>query len=180
MIEVSETPLAGLKLITPRVFSDSRGYFLEVYRSDRFAEIGITDIFMQDNEAGSSRGVLRGLHYQNAPHGQSKLVRVSQGSVFDIAVDLRKDSSTYGQWYGAVLSAENKFQLYIPPEFAHGYLALEDNTVFNYKCSQIYAPLSEGGIRYDDPTVDIQWPELDIDYIISEKDIELPSFGRHL
>jgi len=180
MIEVSETPLPGLKLITPSVFSDSRGYFLEVYRSDRFSEIGITDIFMQDNEAGSSRGVLRGLHYQNAPHGQSKLVRVSQGSVFDIAVDLRKDSSTYGQWYGAVLSAENKFQLYIPPEFAHGYLALEDNTVFNYKCSQIYAPLSEGGIRYDDPTVDIQWPELDIDYIISEKDIELPSFGRHL
>ena len=125
MAEISDTPLAGLKLIRPRVFKDTRGYFLEAYRTDQLAEGGIRDVFVQDNEAGSSRGVLRGLHYQVAPHLQSKLVRVSRGSVFDVAVDIRKDSQTYGMWYGATLSAENKIQLYIPPDFAHGYLVLE-------------------------------------------------------
>lgn len=146
MAEITDTPLKGLKLIQPRVFKDDRGYFLEAYRSDQLSEGGIHENFVQDNEAGSSRGVLRGLHYQIAPHGQSKLVRVSQGSVFDVAVDLRKESPTYGKWYGVILSAENKLQLYIPAEFAHGYLVLEDNTVFNYKCGHIYSPQAEGGI----------------------------------
>ena len=135
---------------------------------------------MQDNEAGSSRGVLRGLHYQVAPHLQSKLVRVSRGSVFDVAVDIRKGSQTYGMWYGATLSAENKIQLYIPPGFAHGYLVLEDNTVFNYKCGHVYAPHAEGGIKYDDLAINVDWPELDIPYIISDKDRELPPFGQHI
>ncbi len=180
MAEISETPLAGLKLIQPRVFHDPRGYFLEAYRADQLTEGGIQDFFVQDNEAGSSRGVLRGLHYQVAPHGQSKLVRVSRGSVFDVAVDIRKDSPTYGQWFGAILSAKNNLQMYIPAEFAHGYLVLEDNTIFNYKCGHVYAPLAEGGIMYDDPTINIKWPELDIPYIISDKDRDLKPFGQHL
>jgi len=180
MAEITDTPLKGLKLIQPRVFKDDRGYFLEAYRSDQLSEGGIHENFVQDNEAGSSRGVLRGLHYQIAPHGQSKLVRVSQGSVFDVAVDLRKESPTYGKWYGVILSAENKLQLYIPAEFAHGYLVLEDNTVFNYKCGHIYSPQAEGGIKYNDMQINIDWPEIDIPYIISDKDKALPAFGQHI
>jgi dTDP-4-dehydrorhamnose 3,5-epimerase len=180
MVQVTDTPLAGLRLIQPRVFEDARGYFLEAYRSDQLSECGIQDIFIQDNESGSNRGVLRGLHYQIAPFGQCKLVRVSRGSVYDVAVDLRKESPTYGQWYGAVLSAKNKHQLYIPAEFAHGYLVLEDNTIFNYKCGHVYTPLAEGGIQYNDPTINIAWPELDIEYVVSEKDLDLPPFGKHL
>jgi len=179
MAEVSNTPLEGLKLIQPRAFSDARGYFLEVYRTDQLSAYGIDDVFVQDNEAGSNRGVLRGLHYQVAPHGQAKLVRVSSGSVFDVAVDIREGSSTYGEWYGAIISAENKHQLYIPPHFAHGYLVLEDNTIFNYKCGHVYTPLAEGGIRYDDPTLDIKWPKLDMPYSISEKDLHQPLLGQH-
>jgi dTDP-4-dehydrorhamnose 3,5-epimerase len=180
MAEISNTPLPGLKLIQPRVFNDPRGYFLEIYRSDQLARNGINDVFVQDNEAGSGRGVLRGLHYQIAPHGQSKLVRVTRGSVFDVAVDIRKESSTYGMWYGTILSAENKCQLFIPADFAHGYLVLEDDTIFNYKCGHIYTPDAEGGIQYDDPTINIKWPKLDIPYTISDKDLHLPPFGKHL
>lgn len=180
MAEISDTPLSGVKLIKPRVFKDTRGYFLEAYRSDQLAKGNIHDVFVQDNEACSSRGVLRGLHYQIAPHGQSKLVRVSRGSVFDVAVDIRKESATYGKWYGTILSAENKHQLYIPAEFAHGYLVLEDNTIFNYKCGNVYAPNAEGGIKYDDPTINIDWPELDIPYVISEKDTHLLPFDQHI
>ncbi len=177
---ITNGPLPGLKLHTPRVFGDERGYFYEVYNSKMWADAGISDYFVQDNQAFSSQGVLRGLHYQRGEHAQSKLVRVIEGEVLDVAVDCRPDSPTYGQSHTVVLSGENKLQFYIPRGFAHGYVVLSPSALFAYKCDNFYAPGSEGGIRYDDPTLAIDW-QIDPSLIqLSEKDEQLPPFGEHL
>ncbi|MCI7443883.1 MAG: dTDP-4-dehydrorhamnose 3,5-epimerase, partial [Clostridium sp.] len=157
-------------IIEPKVFGDNRGYFMETYNKEHFAEAGLTMNFVQDNESSSSKGVLRGLHFQTK-HTQGKLVRVTKGEVFDVAVDLRKGSPTYGQWEGVVLSAENKKQFYIPEGFAHGFLVLSDHAIFNYKCTDFYCPEGEGGVLWNDPDIGIEWPLDGIDNIIlSEKD----------
>ena len=166
----NETKIEGVYIIEPKVFGDNRGYFMETYNKEHFAEAGLTMNFVQDNESSSSKGVLRGLHFQTK-HTQGKLVRVTEGEVFDVAVDLRKGSPTYGQWEGVVLSAENKKQFYIPEGFAHGFLVLSDHAIFNYKCTDFYCPEGEGGVLWNDPDIGIEWPLDGIDNIIlSEKD----------
>ena len=166
----TETKIKGVYIIEPKVFGDNRGYFMETYNKEHFAEAGLTMNFVQDNESSSSKGVLRGLHFQTK-HTQGKLVRVTEGEVFDVAVDLRKGSPTYGQWEGVVLSAENKKQFYIPEGFAHGFLVLSDHAIFNYKCTDFYCPEGEGGVLWNDPDIGIEWPLEGIDNIIlSEKD----------
>ena len=167
----TETKIKGVYIIEPKVFGDNRGYFMETYNKEHFAEAGLTMNFVQDNESSSSKGVLRGLHFQTK-HTQGKLVRVTKGEVFDVAVDLRKGSPTYGQWEGVVLSAENKKQFYIPEGFAHGFLVLSDHAIFNYKCTDFYCPEGEGGVLWNDPDIGIEWPLDGIDNIIlSEKEI---------
>lgn len=175
----SNTPITDLILFEPRVFEDDRGYFYESYNRRLFSEAGITTEFVQDNQAKSTFGVLRGLHYQTGPSAQAKLVRVTDGEVFDVAVDLRPGSPSYAKWYGVHLSAENRRQLYIPRGFAHGYLVLSATAEFSYKCDNFYDPASEGGIRYNDPTLDIQWPIVPETIILSQKDTILPSLGDH-
>ena len=166
----TETKIKGVYIIEPKVFGDNRGYFMETYNKEHFAEAGLTMNFVQDNESSSSKGVLRGLHFQTK-HTQGKLVRVTKGEVFDVAVDLRKGSPTYGQWEGVVLSAENKKQFYIPEGFAHGFLVLSDHAIFNYKCTDFYCPEGKGGVLWNDPDIGIEWPLDGIDNIIlSEKD----------
>jgi len=166
--------ISGLCVITPRVFDDPRGYFFESYSKKSFIEAGITDDFVQSNQSLSQKGVLRGLHFQTPPHAQAKLVRVIQGSVLDVAVDVRKNSSTYGQNFSIVLSAENKKMFYVPIGFAHGFLTLEDNTIFSYKCGNYYNKASEQGILWNDTTLNIDWGISDP--ILSEKDVENCSF----
>jgi dTDP-4-dehydrorhamnose 3,5-epimerase len=178
-VKIIETQIAGLLVIEPRVFEDERGYFFESYNRQQLMDAGIGDTFVQDNEALSDAGTIRGLHYQISPFAQSKLVRVIVGSVFDVAVDIRPESPTYGKWFGVELSAKNKKQLYIPRGFAHGYIALEQGTIFSYKCDNRYSRDHEGGIRFDDPTLGIQWPLNDMPAVISEKDQHLPYFGAH-
>ncbi len=178
-MNVIETELEGLKVIEPNVFDDQRGYFFESYNRKVFVEQGIDQGFVQDNEAQSIRGVLRGLHYQLPPHAQAKLVRVIRGSVFDVAVDLRPDSKTYGQWKGIQLSSENKRQFLVPRGFAHGYLVLSEEAIFAYKCDGYYAPDYEAGLRYDDPHLNIDWPLPGDEIILSDKDRQLPAFGEH-
>ena len=173
-MQIIETPLAGLLLIEPRVFGDERGYFFESYNRDVFAAQGITEEFIQDNESLSDRGVVRGLHFQAPPKAQGKLVRVQRGKVWDVAVDIRKGSPTYGQYYGVELSGENKRMLWIPPGFAHGFVALQDNTVFFYKCTNIYNKESEGSILWNDPTLNIDWNITDP--VLTEKDMNSPRF----
>ena len=165
------TQLEGVVLIEPRVFEDARGFFMETYVAGRFKENGIDVEFVQDNHAKSSRGVLRGMHYQ-IRHGQAKLVRVIQGEVFDVAVDVRPGSRTFGRWVGYTLSAENKRQLYVPAGFAHGYCVLSDTAEFVYKCSDYYHPEDEGGLIWNDPEVGIDWPITDP--ILSDKDTKHP------
>ena len=162
--------IKGLKVVEPTVFGDARGYFMETYNYNDFKEAGIDVEFVQDNQSSSHKGVLRGLHFQiNYP--QDKLVRVVNGEVFDVAVDLREGSETYGKWFGVVLSAENKKQFFIPKGFAHGYLVLSKEAEILYKCSEIYHPEDEGGIAWDDPKLAIQWPiSVQSELIISEKD----------
>ena len=162
--------IEGLKVIEPTVFGDSRGYFMETYNYNDFKEAGIDVEFVQDNQSSSRYGVLRGLHFQlNYP--QDKLVRVVNGEVFDVAVDLRKDSKTYGKWYGVLLSAENKKQFYIPEGFAHGFIVLSDEAEFAYKCTDFYHPGDEGGLAWNDPEIGVDWPiEEGMKLIISEKD----------
>jgi dTDP-4-dehydrorhamnose 3,5-epimerase len=164
----------GPLLIKPKLHSDHRGYFYESYSRKELAQIGIQNDFVQDNQAFSIRGILRGLHFQKPPFAQAKLVRVVRGAVLDIAVDLRPESSHFGRYIMVTLTAENHHQFFIPPGFAHGYLSLGNENLFLYKCDSYYAPGAEGGIRYDDPKVNIQWPEMDIDFILSEKDLALP------
>lgn len=149
--------IEGLKIIEPTVFGDARGYFMETYNENDFKEAGIDVTFVQDNQSGSHRGVLRGLHFQ-IHYPQDKLVRVVNGEVFDVAVDIRKGSRTYGKWFGVLLSAENKKQFFIPKGFAHGFLVLSEQAEFAYKCSDFYHPNDEGGIFYADPAIGVEWP----------------------
>ena len=164
--------LPGLFLIKSQAFADARGWFMESYKASDFTANGIAETFVQDNHSLSTRGVLRGLHFQRAPHSQGKLVRVAAGSVWDVAVDVRPGSPSYGKWYGVELSGENRLMLYIPPGFAHGFLTLSEEAHFLYKCTHEYDKGSEGGIRWDDPDVGIEWPIHDV--VVSDKDAALP------
>lgn len=164
-----DTEIEGVCIIEPTVFGDNRGYFMETYSKPDFEEIGIKEEFVQDNQSKSKKGVLRGLHFQ-IENTQGKLVRVIKGRVFDVAVDLRRNSSTYGKWVGVELSDENKKMFYIPPYFAHGFLVLSDEAEFTYKCTDIYNHSAESGIKYDDPAIGIKWPEVDAEILTSEKD----------
>lgn len=169
-----DTPLEGLRIFEPKIFRDDRGYFFESYNRQRFADAGIENRFVQDNQAASTRGVLRGMHLQRGDSAQAKLVRVISGEVYDVAVDLRNDSATYGQWFGIQLSGENQRQLFVPRGFAHGYVVTSAQAVFAYKCDNFYDPRAEGGLRYDDPTVGIDWPEVEGGYHIADRDLKWP------
>lgn len=158
-IQVTPCPIEGLYIIEPKVHGDSRGYFMETYNRQDMEKAGLNMEFVQDNQSMSVKGVLRGLHFQKQ-YPQGKLVRVIKGSVFDVAVDLRSDSPTYGQWYGVELTEENKKQFYIPEGFAHGFLVLSDTAEFCYKCTDFYHPNDEGGLAWNDPAIGIQWPQL--------------------
>ncbi len=162
-IKVTACPIEGLFVIEPTVFGDERGYFTETYNSRDMQEAGIDRLFVQDNQSGSVKGVLRGLHYQKE-HPQAKLVRVISGSVFDVAVDLRGGSPTFGQWHGITLTADNKKQFLIPEGFAHGFLVLSESAQFCYKCTDFYHPGDEGGLAWNDPAIGIEWPELEGTY----------------
>lgn len=169
-IIVETCHIEGLKVITPKVFADQRGYFMETYNYNDFKEAGIDCIFVQDNQSASTKGVLRGLHFQ-VSHPQDKLVRVLSGEVYDVAVDLRSDSPTFGQWYGVHLSAENRKQFFIPKSFAHGFLVLSEYAEFAYKCTEFYHPNDEGGLLYNDPGIGVAWPvPEDMELILSERD----------
>lgn len=173
-INVIKTKIDGLVIIEPSVFGDHRGYFMETYNEEEFHKAGLTMRFVQDNESKSCKGVLRGLHFQTK-FSQGKLVRVTRGEVYDVAVDLRNGSPTYGQWAGVLLTEANKTMFYIPEGFAHGFLVVSDEAVFNYKCTNLYAPEYDGGIRWNDPEVGIEWPLETIDEVLlSEKDGQLP------
>ena len=173
----TKTKIDGVIIVEQKVFGDSRGYFMETYEKRKFAEGGITAEFVQDNQSMSTQGVLRGLHFQKT-HPQAKLVRVIKGAVYDVAVDLRKDNPTYGEYVGAVLSDENKKQFYIPKGFAHGFLVLSDVAEFVYKCDDFYYPSDEGGMMWNDPEIGIEWPLDGIEEIkLSEKDKKNP--GLH-
>lgn len=171
-MEIIETPIPGLLEIHPRVFRDDRGYFVETFNAEKYAEIGIDPTFVQDNQSLSQKGVLRGLHFQQPPHAQGKLVRVISGRVLDVAVDIRVGSPTFGQHHSVVLDAEKMNQFWIPAGFAHGFLTLEDHTTFAYKCTDVYHPETEGSIRFNDPQLGIEWG---IDEpLLSEKDRNAP------
>ncbi len=170
-----EQKIPGVWVITPQVFGDSRGYFVETFKAPDFEAHCIPTVFVQDNESSSSKGVLRGLHFQKE-HTQGKLVRVTNGKVFDVAVDVRPGSDTFGQYVGVVLDSEKKNMFYVPAGFAHGFLVLSDTAVFTYKCTDVYDPTSEGGIPWNDPTINVQWPKLDVPYKTSEKDGKHPGF----
>ena len=174
-MEVKQHPLAGLVEFTPRLFTDDRGVFFETFSARFMAQAGAAAEWVQDNQSNSKKGVLRGLHFQRPPHAQAKLVRVGQGRALDVAVDLRKDSPTYGQYQLVELSAGSGNLLYIPAGFAHGFMALEDNTIFLYKCSDYYAPATEGGLRWDDADLNINWGT-EVQPLVSGKDEELPAF----
>jgi dTDP-4-dehydrorhamnose 3,5-epimerase len=169
-MEFIESPLKGVIVIKPKVFEDARGYFFESYNRDAFAQAGLNMNFVQDNQSLSQRGVLRGLHFQNNPHAQGKLVRVINGSVYDVAVDIRKSSPTYGKWFGMELTEKNKAMMYIPEGFAHGFVTLEDNTIFSYKCTNVYNKASEDCLLWNDPDIGINW-QLN-DPLLSEKDLD--------
>ena len=158
-IKVTPCPIKGLYIIEPQVFGDARGYFMETYSQRDMENAGLDMVFVQDNQSMSVKGVLRGLHFQKE-HPQGKLVRVIKGRVFDVAVDLRTGSETYGKWYGVELSEENKKQFYISEGFAHGFLVLSETAEFCYKCTDFYHPGDEGGLAWNDPTIGIQWPEV--------------------
>lgn len=168
-IEKDVNGIEGLCVIEPEIHLDARGYFTESYNQKDMQEAGLNVNFVQDNQSGSVKGVLRGLHYQKE-HPQGKLVRVIRGRVYDVAVDIRRGSVTYGKWFGIELSEENRKQLYIPEGFAHGFLVLSENAEFCYKCTDFYHPGDEGGIAWNDPTLRIQWPEIEGEYQLSEKD----------
>jgi dTDP-4-dehydrorhamnose 3,5-epimerase len=173
-MKVSKSPIDGLIIIEPKVFRDSRGLFYEVYSESRYKEHGVSARFVQDNHSVSEKGVLRGLHYQVSP-GQDKLVRVVRGEIFDVAVDIRKGSPTYGKWWGLSLSEVNNLQLYIPVGFAHGFCVLSDSAEVLYKCSDYYSPQNERGIIWNDSDLAIDWPIENP--MLSEKDIEYPNFA---
>ncbi len=168
------TPIPGLLIFEPRVFEDQRGYFFESYNQSLFKEQGIEPEFVQDNQSRSSRGVLRGLHYQLNPFAQDKLVRVLSGEVFDVAVDLRRGSPTFGKWHGDFLSAENRRQMFVPAGFAHGFIVLSETAEFFYKCTAFYHKESERGIRFDEPAFGIDWRLPASQLLISDRDTNLP------
>jgi dTDP-4-dehydrorhamnose 3,5-epimerase len=169
--------IEGLYEIQPKVFGDSRGYFFECYSQRDFSNVGITVNFVQDNQSRSGKGTLRGLHFQKK-YQQGKLVRAIEGEVFDVAVDLRKGSATFGKWHSVILSGEKQNQFYIPPGFAHGFLALTDNAIFAYKCTDFYYPEDEGGIIWNDPEIGIEWPYSEMEVKLSEKDKKLPKLSE--
>ena len=178
-MKIIRTNIPEVKIIEPRIFGDERGFFLETFQAHRYQElVGIDLPFVQDNHSRSSKGVLRGLHFQKTKP-QGKLVRVVKGEVFDVAVDIRKDSPTYGKWEGAILSEENKHQLWIPPGFAHGFVTLSDIADFEYKCTDYYDQADEGSLKWNDPDIGIYWPLTDEelqDLQLSDKDQEATSF----
>lgn len=171
-MEIIATPIAGLIILEPKVFGDHRGYFFESFRQDVFDSLNTGLRFVQDNQSMSAKNILRGLHFQKPPFDQGKLVSVTKGAVLDVVVDIRTNFETFGQHFSIELSEQNKKMLWIPPGFAHGFLTLEDNTIFTYKCTNYYHPTSEGAIRWDDPSLAIEWPISDP--ILSEKDKNAP------
>jgi dTDP-4-dehydrorhamnose 3,5-epimerase len=174
-MEIVKTKIPNLLILKPSIFKDDRGYFFESYNKELFLSKGIDQNFVQDNESKSMKGVLRGMHFQKPPFAQGKLVRVMKGAVLDVAVDLRKSSPTYGQWESIELTEDNKFMYWVPPGMAHGFVTLEDNTVFFYKCTNVYNKASEGSLRWNDPDLNIQWGN-GIQPILSEKDKISPFF----
>ena len=173
-MKVTKNKIEGLLIIEPDIFNDDRGYFFESFNDQKYAEIGITNKFVQDNQSISHKNVIRGLHYQIPPYAQDKLVRVVNGKALDVAVDIREGSPTYGEYFSIELSGENNLQIWIPKGFAHGFASLEDNTILQYKCTNFYSPEHERGIVYNDKVLDIKW---DIDSpVISNKDLELNNF----
>ena len=175
-MKITETTIPGLLIIEPRVFEDSRGYFFESFHKGKYSDTGIVNEFIQDNESKSVRGVVRGLHYQLAPFSQSKLVRVLLGSVYDVVVDLRKGSPTFGQWFGLELNETEKKQLFVPRGFAHGFSVLSETAIFSYKCDNIYNKESERSININDPNLSIDWQIGASEQIVSEKDQLAPFF----
>ena len=175
-MNIIQTPIEGLLIIEPSVFSDARGYFIETYNEQRYREAGIDAQFVQDNQSCSSYGVVRGLHFQKPPYSQAKLVTCTVGRVLDVAVDLRKGSKTFGQWFSVELSADNHRQFFIPRGFAHGFSVLSDTAVFAYKCDNLYHPEAEGGLLLSDPTLAVDWQIPSEARIISDKDTKHPLF----
>jgi dTDP-4-dehydrorhamnose 3,5-epimerase len=179
-MEIRETDIEGLLVLVPRVYQDARGYFFESYHRDLLRARGIDLEFVQDNQSRSTGGVIRGLHYQKGPWAQTKLVRVTEGSIWDVAVDLRKESPTFGHWFGIELTADNFLQLLIPKGFAHGFSVLSEQATLYYKCDAYYHPPSESGIRFNDPDLGIDWKIEPGRAIISEKDRGLPLMKQRL
>lgn len=178
MTEFKPTALEGVTVIVPKRFADSRGFFSETWNRKSLAEAGIETEFVQDNHSLSHPvGTVRGLHYQSPPHAQAKLVRCGRGRIFDVAVDIRRGSSTYGQWFGIELSAENGKQLLVPAGYLHGFMTLEPDSEVYYKCSDYYAPECDGAVRWDDPDIGIDWPDTGGQVVLSEKDAAAPSFA---
>ena len=173
-MKVIDTEIEGVKIVEPDVFGDARGWFCEAYNAGRYKAAGIDVAFVQDNESFSHKGVIRGLHWQAAPHTQAKLVRVIRGAVWDVVVDIRKGSPTFGRHVAVTLSAENRRQFFIPRGFAHGFIVLEDNTLFSYKCDNLYCPSADRGLLFSDPALKIEWPDLGMDLTLSEKDKKNP------
>lgn len=179
-ITVETCEIEGLKVITPQVFGDARGYFMETYQYNDYKEAGIDEIFVQDNQSASKRGVLRGLHFQKE-FPQGKLVRVIKGEVFDVAVDLRAGSPTFGKWHGVILSEENKKQFFVPKHFAHGFLVLSEYAEFCYKCTDFYHPGDEGGLMWNDADIKVDWPlQEGVELILSERDTKWGSFREYV
>jgi dTDP-4-dehydrorhamnose 3,5-epimerase len=178
-MEIVETPIKDLIVVRPDVFADSRGYFTELYNENRYRAYGIGNNFVQDNLSRSSYGVVRGLHLQKGESAQAKLVKVIVGKVWDVAVDLRQGSSTYGEWFGVELSDENHLQFLIPRGFAHGFSVLSPTAIFSYKCDNLYDKQAEGGIIYNDPTLAIDWKVPVGEMIVSDKDLLLPTFDQY-
>jgi dTDP-4-dehydrorhamnose 3,5-epimerase len=177
-MNIVETGFDGLVILEPKVIEDPRGYFMESYRYDVLKSKGINIHFVQDNQSKSRRGVLRGLHYQNAPHQQTKLIRVLSGEILDVVVDLRKSKATFGKSFTIALSAENKRQLLVPSGFAHGFLVLSETAEILYKCDEFYHPEAEGGIMYDDPALKIDWGMKKEDLILSQRDLQHPTLEK--
>ena len=176
-MDVERTSVDGVLLVKPKIWGDKRGYFVETWQAERYERYGIPAVFVQDNHSVSVHGIIRGLHYQKT-HPQGKLVSVSLGNVFDVVVDIRPNSRTFGMWYGVELTQENQWQLWIPEGLAHGFAVISDKAHFHYKCTEYYVPGDEGNIRYDDPDLGIQWPVTNP--ILSEKDMHAPSLKTFL
>ena len=177
-MKVRATDIEGVLVIEPDVHGDSRGWFVEQYNAERYKAVGITANFVQDNESFSSKGVVRGLHWQAGEHCQAKLVRVIRGAVWDVAVDIRKGSPTFGKYVSVILTGDNKKQFFIPRGFAHGFVVLEDETLFSYKCDNLYCKESERGLMFNDPALGIRWPEVDVEIKLSDKDQKHPPLSE--